>query len=105
AVPRHEQQFAIGVVEKPCPHARVDGVQMYAHAREFVGAAIAGPCAYSVDKVGGRFGRARRAPPQRLGRSGRFLEAAGPAMWFVGCEAALTGRSGPDAIQPRSPVF
>ena len=73
---RHEQQFAIGVVEIARLHRRVGGVNMHRHAGLRGRVAAARDRHQALDEIGGRLGDRKGIPAELIGRRGHFVKRA-----------------------------
>ena len=74
ALLRHDQQFAVGVVEKAPLHRAVRGIDVNADAGLRRRAAIAGHGEQAVDEIGRRGRQRQRIPAQLVRRDRRLVE-------------------------------
>ena len=67
---RHDQQFAVGVVEEAFGHVLVAGIDMDTAAGLGAGVAIDRDGGKTIDEVGGRLGQGSRVPAHLVGVRG-----------------------------------
>ncbi len=100
---RHDQQFAVGIVEVAILHRPVGGVHMNGAARHRGGIAVAGHRDQPFEKVGRCGGCRQRVPAHLVGRRGHVAEAADDAA-VVDPGERRVHRGRPDPVGPRAPV-
>jgi hypothetical protein len=100
---RHDQQLAVGVVEKPSLHRTVCRIDMDADAALHGGTAIAGHRHQAIDKIRRCRGHRQRIPAQLVRRRRRLVEVVVEGSAFQHRERLMHGCR-PDAIQPAAPI-
>ena len=102
---RHDQHFAVGIVEAAIGHRAVGGIDVHAHADLRGDVAVAAHGHHALDKVGGLLRNRDRAPAQLRRRRVDVVERR------AANEAVVDARIGPvhdrglDAIGPGAPVL
>ncbi len=103
ALLRHDEELAVGIVEKAVRHRAVGRVEVDREPRHRLGAAVACHGHHAVDEIGGRIRHRQRIPAQLVGRRGHVVEAARDAMAVRETER-LVHDAGADAVGPGAPV-
>ena len=71
---RHDQYFAVGVLEGAAGHRPVDRVKMHSDPAALRDIAIAAIADEAIDEVGRLLGQRQRIPAQPIGRGRQFVE-------------------------------
>ena len=101
ALLRHDQQFAIGVVEIALLHAAVGRIQMDAAGR------VAGHADHALNKITRLLRHGQRVPTQLVGRRGHFVKTAGDQALPQGqlhFTEGLVHSAGANAVEPAAAV-
>src|SRR4249919_647416 len=103
ALLRHDQEFAVGVVEEAVLHRLVRRVQVDADAALRAGRTVAGHGEQPVDEIDRRPRQRQRAPAQLVGRDRTVAEVVVEVRMQVRRERAMHRRRA-DAVQPAAMI-
>ena len=103
ALLRHDQQFAVGIVEITPIHVAIGRVQVHADAGTRFGTAVAGHGEQAVDEVGRRGRHRLRIPAQLIRRHRAAIEVVVEIRLRAGLETPVHRRR-TDTVKPAAPV-
>jgi len=100
ALLRHDQHFAVGIVEKPIGHRSIGGVDVNPDADLRRHVAIAARRDYAFDEIGGLLRNGNGAPTQLARRRIEIIERSAPDRSIVDPPIGSVYHRGLDAIGP-----
>ena len=102
---RHDQHFAVGVVEAAVGHRAVGGIDVHAHADLGGDVAVAAHGHHALDEVGRLFRNRDRAPAQLRRRRIDVVERRAANEAIVDARVGPVHDRGLDAVGPGAPVL